>query len=561
MDFKENKYYKRIEYERKGKIFDFECYSIDDIERDFGNKLKWRIGKFIDLVFRKVNYKIRFENRDWLSRNGFVYVSKKDIEGILGIYKWEEVLKDLSKKKKILKIRRLGNSVYDFNKKYWWIGFGNKWNYRNNSNKKWVEIDNGILNRFLDKRNNVVRKKLGYELKLEDIVNEESKELKKGIIRDRLLLYEIRCCINSDLIIENLDNVIDNRIKNKIEEWSDRSSWIWNSKKKSDKIVEEVFSDLKSWKEERKFEYKNKYEVIKSDLEKLRNWNVGDLSEDYFKRDEFGGRLYNFYSRVIREFREYILLDNEEVVELDIKSCMVSLFFKLVRDLNNDINDDGLIKLVKNRLNDLYKERGYKDISDRNGKDFLEKYKSVFELDGVFWNEENEIEFDNYYDSIKEKFGLDVFRSMSKNCFKDLCWVILFSGRKKLRGLNVNGINVKEIERIMFGYSGRNLVNDLKEINVYELFKWKGIGRSRNYDRSKNISLILMNMENRLMDIMRNVLIKNGYMFISMFDSFIVKKSESKIILELLNENLSYIDRVLKFKDKSKVIDWEYGIK
>ena len=73
---------------------------------------------------------------------------------------------------------------------------------------------------------------------------------------------------------------------------------------------------------------------------------------------------------------------------------------------------------------------------------------------------------------------------MSKNCFKDLCWAILFSGRK-LRGLNVNGINVKEIERIMFGYSGRNLVNDLKEINVYELFKWKGIGRSRNYDRSK----------------------------------------------------------------------------
>ncbi len=560
MDFKENKYYKRIEYDRKGKIFDFECYSIDDIERDFGNKLKWRIGKFIDLVFRKVNYKIRFENRDWLSRNGFVYVSKKDIEGILGKY-WSDILKDLSKKKKILKVRRLGNSVYDFNKKYWWIGFGNKWNYRNNSNKKWVEIDNGILNRFLDKRNNVVRKKLGYDLKLKDIVNEESKELKKGIIRDRLLLYEIRCCINSDLIIENLDNVIDNRIKNKIEEWSDRSSWIWNSRKKSDKIVEEVFSDLKSWKEERKFEYKNKYEVIKSDLEKLRNWNVGDLSEDYFKRDEFGGRLYNFYSRVIREFREYILLDNEEVVELDIKSCMVSLFFKLVRDLNNDINDDGLIKLVKNRLNDLYKERGYLDISDRNGKDFLEKYKSVFELDGVFWNEENEIEFDNYYDSIKEKFGLDVFRSMSKNCFKDLCWVILFSGRKKLRGLNVNGINVKEIERIMFGYSGRNLVNDLKEINVYELFKWKGIGRSRNYDRSKNISLILMNMENRLMDIMRNVLIKNGYMFISMFDSFIVKKSESKIILELLNENLSYIDRVLKFKDKSKVIDWEYGIK
>ena len=560
MDFKENKYYKRIEYDRKGKIFDFECYSIDDIERDFGNKLKWRIGKFIDLVFRKVNYKIRFENRDWLSRNGFVYVSKKDIEGILGKY-WSDILKDLSKKKKILKVRRLGNSVYDFNKKYWWIGFGNKWNYRNNSNKKWVEIDNGILNRFLDKRNNVVRKKLGYDLKLKDIVNEESKELKKGIIRDRLLLYEIRCCINSDLIIENLDNVIDNRIKNKIEEWSDRSSWIWNSRKKSDKIVEEVFSDLKSWKEERKFEYKNKYEVIKSDLEKLRNWNVGDLSEDYFKRDEFGGRLYNFYSRVIREFREYILLDNEEVVELDIKSCMVSLFFKLVRDLNNDINDDGLIKLVKNRLNDLYKERGYLDISDRNGKDFLEKYKNVFELDGVFWNEENEIEFDNYYDSIKEKFGLDVFRSMSKNCFKDLCWVILFSGRKKLRGLNVNGINVKEIERIMFGYSGRNLVNDLKEINVYELFKWKGIGRSRNYDRSKNISLILMNMENRLMDIMRNVLIKNGYMFISMFDSFIVKKSESKIILELLNENLSYIDRVLKFKDKSKVIDWEYGIK
>ena len=109
MDFKENKYYKRIEYDRKGKIFDFECYSIDDIERDFGNKLKWRIGKFIDLVFRKVNYKIRFENRDWLSRNGFVYVSKKDIEGILGKY-WSDILKDLSKKKKILKVRKIGRA-------------------------------------------------------------------------------------------------------------------------------------------------------------------------------------------------------------------------------------------------------------------------------------------------------------------------------------------------------------------------------------------------------------------------------------------------------------------
>ena len=146
---------------------------------------------------------------------------------------------------------------------------------------------------------------------------------------------------------------------------------------------------------------------------------------------------------------------------------------------------------------------------------------------------------------------------MSRNCFKDLCWFILFSGEKKLRNLNIKGMDKEIIEDLMFGYSGKKLINDLKKIGLNDLIDIR-VGRKKKYKRGKNISLILMKMENYLMDLLRNILIRYDYKFISVFDSFIVKKNEGKKILRLLNSELSNVDRVLRFKMKDNDLKWEF---
>ena len=52
---------------------------------------------------------------------------------------------------------------------------------------------------------------------------------------------------------------------------------------------------------------------------------------------------------VIREFREYVKIENEEVVELDIKSCMISLLYVFIKWLNNNVIEDDLVNDVRER--------------------------------------------------------------------------------------------------------------------------------------------------------------------------------------------------------------------
>ena len=68
----------------------------------------------------------------------------------------------------------------------------------------------------------------------------------------------------------------------------------------------------------------------------------------------------------------------------------------------------------------------------------------------------------------------------------------------------------------------------------------------------KNISLILMNFENQIMDLVRGELIKNKIKFISMFDGFIVKKQYSNLTHTICNELLKRVDSSLKFMYNGK---------
>ena len=525
-----NKYYKKVRYSKKFEMYDFEFFGIDVIEEIFGYKKKYRVGKFISLIYKKSIRSRNKEDRSYLNRNGFVYVSKREIEDLLGSRYYLNLIKSLSKRG-IVKFRREGRSKYDYNKKLWFFKLNDKFF---NCVKSRVKIEDDLLNRRLDKLNDFKKKKLG----LDD--NIEIEKL------DRLVLYELYSCRNSSLKIENLDEVIERRINNKLSELKDKISWVWLSKKKKEKELNKI-SDLEKWKSDYRIELKNKYEIIIDDLKNLKEGNYIELSESYFKRDGYGERLYNLYSRVIREYREYVKIDNEEVIELDIKSCMISLLYVFIKSLNSEKSNE-LVNDVKNKL--LKLNNG--NIENRNGKDFIDKYRIVFEKDGVFWSDKNEVEFDDFYDLIRISYGIEMYRSMSRRCFKDLLWSVLFSGKIKSRYIKIGKENIDKIELRLLKNSGKNLNDDIKKIDLSNWIKNNG-GRRKKYDRGNNVSLILMKMENNLMDIVRDNLINNEVKFISVFDSIMVKKSESKMVLKNLNNILNVIDDSLKFRMKVNV--------
>ena len=155
-------------------------------------------------------------------------------------------------KRGIIKYRREGRNKYDYSKKLWLFKCNDSFL---DSKKKRIKIEYDLLNRRLDKLNDFKRKKLGLESDKREI--------------DKFVLYELVCCSKSDLSIENLDEVIEKRIDNKLNELKDRISWLWLSSRKRNKELEKI-SDLENWKRKYRIELKSKYEIIIDDLKNLK---------------------------------------------------------------------------------------------------------------------------------------------------------------------------------------------------------------------------------------------------------------------------------------------------
>ncbi len=516
--------YKKYNHNNISKIYEFECYNLIDIENDFG-KRKWRIGKFLDLLYRK-RIRVRGnEDGDICVIKGYVYVSSKDIEGILGIRHYKDSIKFLVDKGLIFKGCGNKRNKFDYNKMLTLIKLNDEFF---NCNKKKIEIENGVLNRYLDKRNERV---------LEEFIKKN----------DDLVLWEKYCCVNSDLNIQCLDEVIDLRVENKLNEMNEKLSWDFVGTKMKDRINKNL-NDVESWKTKYRIDKKNEYDIIVDDLNYLKSNKFSDL-DNVFKRDGYGKRLYNSYSRVIREYRKYIKIDNEEIIELDIKSCFLSLLYVFIKRLNSDIDDDLVID-VKKKLNELDGS-----FESRNGIEFVNKFKSIFENDGIYSNEDNSIEFRDYYDLIRLSYGEKKNNELSRNSFKELVFKVLFSDSNIKKTIKMGDENIDEVENRLFGVEGKKLMNDLRKIDLNNWIENKG-GRIKKYNRGNNISLILMNYENRVMDILRLILMDKRIKFISVFDSLLVKKSDYKKVFKLGNSVLSDIDKSLKFSVKTD-LKWE----
>ena len=357
--------YKKLEYKNKGRIYDFEYYSLNDIEDKYGLKKKYRVGKFLSLLYKKRIRNRGIEYGDLLIIRGYVYVSWVELEGVLGSYYWKDLLSDLEDDD-IIEVDRDKSNRFDSNKKLWFIKINDGFI---DCKKTIVDIESGVLNRYLDNQSVKVK-------------NRFEKKYKK----DDLLIWEKVCVMFSTLKIENLDEVIELRFSNKFKENIEKLNWNWLSKNERNKI-ENNFKDVDNWKSKYKNDLRNYYEVLNEDLHNLKENNWLDFSDGRFKRDGYGKRLYHLYSNTIREFRDYIKIDDEETIELDIKSCFLSLFFVLIKDLNSDVEN----KFIKDIKSKLLKESNL-EWSEISGLDFIDKFSSIFNNEGVFWSEKNEIE-------------------------------------------------------------------------------------------------------------------------------------------------------------------------
>ena len=90
----------------------------------------------------------------------------------------------------------------------------------------------------------------------------------------------------------------------------------------------------------------------------------------------------------------------------------MSLLYVFIKRLNSDVDDDLVID-VKKKLNELDGS-----FESRNGIEFVNKFKSIFENDGIYSNEDNSIEFRDYYDLIRLSYGEKKYNELSRNSFK-----------------------------------------------------------------------------------------------------------------------------------------------
>ena len=505
---------------KKYKIYNFEYFDLELIEELYGKGRKYGLGKFLSKLYKRtIVFKDVDEDDGYLLNKGFVYLSKIEIERYLGSgkkngeFEWYTIIQSLSQRG-IIKYRRSGNNPFDFNKKMWFFRLNDEFF---NCKKTYIDVESKTLIKWLNKQNNI---------SLNKVIGDREKGV-KGM--DKFLLYELDVCIGTDLSIDDLDLVIDQRISNKLSEYRDKLKWDWLGQKQKKKIVNKLFDEEIFIGRYKKL-LKQKYNTLQLDLEHLRKGEYFELSSEYFRRDNYGYRIYNIYSRCIREFRDHIKIDGEDTVEIDLKNSMISIFYYFIK-LINDGNKNSKYHLIKEVYHKLIKHNDGEIDDIKLGLFYLERWNYIIEYGEEFNND--------YYNFLKKESGYD---ELSRNSFKELLWLVLFGNEQQLQSLKLKDQNYSEIKHLLLGQS-RFLVDDLRQISLYNWNK-------KNYKKYKNISLILHTLERMIMDRVSEVMIKNNYKYISIFDSFIIKKSEGEEIQKLLNDTVESIDKVFTFRLK-----------
>ena len=123
--------------------------SIEDLKKIQTPKLSWRLGKFIDKVYR---ISLRYRRNDEYDE---VYISDKDVKGILGELSHIKLIEFLNDND-LIRCRRKGNNRFNYNKKLWFFRLNREFF---KCKKRLIEIEEGVLNKWIGKNNKNSRKK------------------------------------------------------------------------------------------------------------------------------------------------------------------------------------------------------------------------------------------------------------------------------------------------------------------------------------------------------------------------------------------------------------------
>ena len=132
-----------------------------------------------------------------------------------------------------------------------------------------------------------------------------------------------------------------------------------------------------------------------------------------------------------------------------------------------------------------------------------------------------------------------------RDYIKKLLLYLTFSDDTNKNNRLIGKSNYNRLGRDVFGLEMWKFICRLKRIDLKEHCVKK------DYKTYKNTSMLLQKIESVIMYFLMERLIQKNYKFISVFDSFLVKESESEEILELLNRLVGMINPCFRFNRKS----------
>lgn len=472
-------------------LYEFKEFNYFDISKLFEYKLIERVSRFLSLIYRK--------EVSGVSDRGFCYVSKKELTYILGGDKHRGIIKVLLIED-IIEVKELGRSKYNSNKKL--LGF--KLNDKIvNSEKRVRYVGNRQLFNSLTKINN------------------------EGI--NKYLRFEIRSIKMITLNDEDVDEIIVNRIEDKIDEdvvKYDNDLFLKPNDRR--KAVNRLNDSKNWWSDDYYINYKKQcyrnYDLLKYNLESI-------VSGDYYGMmfsDNNSGRMYNGVNLIMSDLRKKLLIDGDRVVELDMKTGYLSLLYLLNLILLDNIDIGSVGREIRKRVDVLV------------SGEFVEKYRECFEGEGL-----------DFYEYVGLRLGeINVVgNKVDRGYVKNLI-LRLLNGKKLYDEDFVKrwGMDYDELMKYIF-YDMYDVIEYIKNNDVFKDYSYDNVFGKISFYLYSNMSRMLMKLEVIIMKMVFDELIKNNIYYVSLFDGFMIGKKDVIKTLRLVENKISDF-RCIRFKEK-----------
>ena len=304
-----NKCRKKLVEKGEIRLFDFSCYPLSCIKMDFGAKNFERVGLFITMLYAD-HLMSRDEDSDW----DFEYWSDVRLKVVLGDERNNLINKLIELKKIEVKIK---NTEYYDKMKYLKLSSEYKNEYHGTYCIRYVESE--VLNDAIIKL---------YKSKIYE--------------EDEVLLYIKKVLLRTELVIENIEVVIDDKWRNKQIEYCFEKDLEFvgvDDRKK----MEDACANPELYEKEYKRILRSYYEFLEFVAESRSEEEKDALC--FVRRSSFGDRIVHLHSNTPKEFRRYMRIMGSEVVEVDIKASQPSFLFYWMQKPFDAIGD--LAKSIK----------------------------------------------------------------------------------------------------------------------------------------------------------------------------------------------------------------------